>query len=434
MTAPDCDVLIVGAGPAGIAAAVRARSVSSHRVLLVDAGRSPGGQIWRPSAAIGPYRQQRAWLDRLARSGVETLARAAVFDVTTNDAGRFTILAERDGEPFILHARRVVLTTGARELFLPFPGWTLPGVVGVGGLQALLKSGVDLEKKRVVIAGSGPLLVAVGAAVARAGARVVVVAEQAPRRAVMRYLAGLWNRPSVVARAVAYRASLFGSAYRLGAWVTRAHGDLCVRAVEITDGSRTRWYDCDYLAIGYGLVPNTELARLIGCAVSADGIEVDRYQETSVPHAYAAGEPTGIGGVDLALIEGEIAGCAAVDRRDLAAALSRGRLARRRDAAALNRAFALRQELRALPRADTTICRCEDVSLGEVHGDWSARAAKLYTRVGMGACQGRICGSALHFLYGWTPDTVRPPTQPVLVSTLASGTASPSTAPDGVSH
>ena len=425
-TTRECDVLVLGAGPAGIAAAVRAKHAAPNaRVIVLDSGRSPGGQIWRASARRAPRGQHRLWQDRLVAAGAEVVNRATVYDLRCSAAGGFTAYAEREARPQRFVAHQVVLATGARELFLPFPGWTLPGVVGVGGLQALLKSGVDLRGKRVVIAGSGPLLIAVAASVRRAGARVVLVAEQASKRAVAAYLAGLWTRPGVLLRAVAYRAALGRASYRMGAWPVRAHGDVCVRAVDVADGRGKRSYDCDYLAMGFGLVPNTEMARLAGAQVNVDGVVVDAQQQTSVPGLYAAGEPTGIGGVDLAIAEGEVAGFAVAGRADLAARCHSRRDRRKRDALRLAAAFQLRDELRALARSDTTVCRCEDVALGDVHHDWAARQAKLYTRTGMGACQGRVCGPALHFLYGWTPDSVRPPTHAVLVSTLASADPPP---------
>jgi hypothetical protein len=146
-------------------------------------------------------------------------------------------------------------------------------------------------------------------------------------------------------------------------------------------------------------------------------VSVDATQATSVPQVYCAGEPTGIGGVDLALIEGEIAGLAAagqsVPQRLVATA------ARLRDyAAALQHAFALRPELRSLAQPDTIVCRCEDVRVGELDPRWSARQAKLYTRAGMGPCQGRVCGPALECLMGWTADSIRPPIQPARLASF----------------
>jgi NADPH-dependent 2,4-dienoyl-CoA reductase/sulfur reductase-like enzyme len=148
-------------------------------------------------------------------------------------------------------------------------------------------------------------------------------------------------------------------------------------------------------------------------------VTVNHRQETSVPGVFAAGEVTGIAGVALAVVEGEIAGAAAagVERPD--PSLVRRRHVLRGVARRLERAFAVRDEIRALARADTIICRCEDVRHGDVASLGDARQAKLYARAGMGACQGRVCGPALEFLFGWPAGTVRPPLEPARLSALS---------------
>jgi NADPH-dependent 2,4-dienoyl-CoA reductase/sulfur reductase-like enzyme len=148
---------------------------------------------------------------------------------------------------------------------------------------------------------------------------------------------------------------------------------------------------------------------LLGCAVKEGFVQVDDDQQTSIPGVYAVGELTGIGGLEKALIEGEIAGWTAANHADHAVGLHRQRARARRFVTLLGDAFALRDELRHLADDATIVCRCEDVSFGRLksHAGW--RDAKLQTRCGMGACQGRICGSALQFLFGWTSTSVRPP-------------------------
>jgi D-hydroxyproline dehydrogenase subunit alpha len=173
------------------------------------------------------------------------------------------------------------------------------------------------------------------------------------------------------------------------------------------------------LCTGYGLVPNVEVARLLGISTTAAGIGVDARQATSVPGVFAAGEVTGIGGVDLAVVEGEIAGAAAAGVARLDANLVRRRAALRDAAARLERAFALRSDLRALATDDTVVCRCEDVRRGAVASLRDSRQAKLHARAGMGACQGRVCGPALEFLFGWPAGAVRPPIAPARLSTLS---------------
>jgi NADPH-dependent 2,4-dienoyl-CoA reductase/sulfur reductase-like enzyme len=293
-------------------------------------------------------------------------------------------------------------------------------VLGVGAAQALLKSGLSFSGKTVVIGGSGPLLVAVASSLARAGARVAFVAEQAPRWAVLRFGAGLWRDPAIIRDALAYRRGFAGSPYRFGTWVVEARGEDRVREAVLTDGTRTWSIACDYLCSGFGLVPSTELARLFGCRIDGEAVAVDDRQRTSVEGVYCAGEPTGIGGVEKALTEGEIAGWSAAGRHRQAAALLPARRRLGGYARRMESAFALREELRRLPRPETTVCRCEDVPLSAFDRAWSAREAKLYVRAGMGPCQGRVCGPALRYLFGWESDSVRVPISPVSIDTLAS--------------
>ncbi|HEX7051789.1 MAG TPA: FAD-dependent oxidoreductase [Longimicrobiales bacterium] len=408
------DVAVIGAGPAGIAAAVRAADAGAS-VVVLDEGMRPGGQIWHHRTRAGLPRLARDWLDALDRSAATVVCGASVVDIEPG----FRLAAEVRGAPLTVDAGTVILATGARERFLPFPGWTLPGVVGVGGAQALLKSGASFAGKRIVIAGSGPLLLPVAASLARAGARIAIVAEQAPAAAVRRFGAGLWRTPGKIAQAARYRAAFRATRYAWGTWATRAAGDDAVREVTLTDGRHTWVEPCDVLCTGYGLVPSTELARLAGCAIDRGRVVVDARQRTSIPGIYCAGEPTGIAGVEASLIEGEIAGLAAVGRaRKAIERLDAARRRQRRFADRLDAAFAPRAELRSLAAADTIICRCEDVTAGRLRPEWSQRQAKLYTRAGMGPCQGRICGAALEHLFGWDAGTVRAPAVATRLATL----------------
>lgn len=416
MTRAACEVLVIGGGPAGIAAAARAAEQGA-RTLLVDEGLGPGGQIWRPARG-GRHRGEAArWIDRLARSGAAIRTNTSVVDIDDMSSG-FRVRAEQpDGSAFVADARTIVLATGARERFLPFPGWTLPGVVGVGGAQALIKSGLQVRGKRVVVAGTGPLVLAVAASLASHGARVRVVAEQAPRARVARFAAALWRAPSRAAQAAAYRIQLGTAPYSMGTWVSRADGGSRVESVTITDGRYTRTIACDFLCVAFGLVPNVELARFLGCDVDDVGVKVDDRQATSESRVLCAGEPTGIGGVELSLVEGEIAGATAAGGAAASRLLAR-RARLREESRALAAAFALRGEVLTLAAADTIVCRCEDVRMGELDRAWTFRQAKLYTRVGMGPCQARICGTALECLLGWPREAPRPPLQPVRVGAL----------------
>jgi NADPH-dependent 2,4-dienoyl-CoA reductase/sulfur reductase-like enzyme len=411
------DVVVVGAGPAGVAAAWAAAR-GGKAVGLVDDNPAPGGQIWRGAGDPGHTGHGAGlWLDRLARSGVAWVGPARVVARPSPGA----LLAETPEGTLTLAFDRLILAPGARERFLPFPGWTLPNVTGAGGLQALAKSGLAVEGRRVVVAGSGPLLLAVAAYLRRQGADVRLVAEQARWGRVTRFGLGLAGSPAKLAQALRLRLEVGGFRYRTGCWPAAAHGGDRLASVTMTDGRRTWDVPCDDLACGFGLVPNTELPSLLGCAVrDGDGaVVVDGSQRTTVDNVYCVGEATGIGGLEKSLVEGEIAGHAAAGREDEA----RGLLGRRDRAlafaASLDRAFALRDELKDLPRPETVVCRCEDVTWGRLAPHTSTRPAKLQTRCGMGPCQGRICGAALAFLKGWPPDTVRPPVFPARLESLA---------------
>ena len=419
-----CDVLVVGAGPAGLAAAYRAAQ-SGARVAVVDDNPAAGGQIWRGEQAKPASREAQAWFEKIRSLEIQLINGARVFQQP--QAG--TLLAETPAGVCELSYANLVLATGARERFLPFPGWTLPNVMGAGGLQALVKTGLPIEGKRVVVAGSGPLLLAVGAYLRGRGAEVLLIAEQASWGRLARFGLGLVLQSEKLAQAWGLRRSFSRKGakaqrkvrYLNGCWVVAAHGEEKLESVTLFRGGK-RWdVACDYLACGFHLVPNVELAELLGCVVENGCVRVDEFQQTTVPQVYSAGEATGIGGLELSLVEGEIAGLAAMGKRDDARALFPGREKHRRFAELLNRTFALREELKQLPAPETIVCRCEDVTFARLRAHDSWRAAKLQTRCGMGPCQGRICGGAVEFLFGWRTESVRPPVLPVRVESLIRG-------------
>jgi len=400
-----CDVLVVGAGPAGMAAAWRAAQ-SGLRVCIVDDNPAAGGQIWRG----GPPEAQ-VWFERIRSVDVEVINGARVFEQLRPG----TLLAETTSGVSELSYKSLVLATGARERFLPFPGWTLPNVMGAGGLQALVKTGLPIEGKRVVVAGSGPLLLAVAAYLRGHGADVSLIAEQASSMQLARFAVGLFSKRS---QAFELKRQPKGVPYRTGCWVTEAHGTEKLEAVTLVRSGKSWQVDCDYLACGFHLVPNVELAELLGCVLERGSVKVDEFQQTTVANVYSAGETTGIGGLELSLVEGEIAGLAAVGKHDAARQLFPVRDKQRKFAELLNRTFALRDELKSLSTPQTIVCRCEDVTLERLQRHTSWRAAKLQTRCGMGPCQGRICGSAVEFLFGWRAESVRPPILPVKIESL----------------
>lgn len=416
------DVLVVGAGPAGLAAAQAAASHGA-RVGLLDAQPRAGGQVWRHDVVAGvPRLARRSMAAVLTSIGVEWLAQTRVVLAETGG-----LLVEEPHRARRLEYAALVLATGARELLLPFPGWTLPGVTGAGGLQALAKQGWPLAGKRVVVAGSGPLLFAAAATARRHGARVLGIYEQVGRESVARFAVELWRWPGKLAQAMVLRTQLLGTGYHCGSVVRRALGTERVQAVEVEGPQGLQRMDCDLVAVGYGLVPDLRLAHMLGCASEPEGAHarvcIDGAQRTSVAGVYAAGEVCGIGGRDCARIEGAMAGHAAMGAQAETARLQARRQHARAFAAQLRRYFALGPQVRELAEADTVVCRCEDVPLRALDGYTDSRSAKLATRCGMGACQGRICGSALAELGRFPRRGNRPPLFPARISSLSSEAA-----------
>ena len=407
------DVAVVGAGPAGIAAALAAAD-SGRTVGLIDDNPAAGGQIWRAAYNSARPPASSTWFGRLQKSAVQIVRGTRVFHAANSE-----LAAESDDSAIQISYGKLILATGARELFLPFPGWTLPNVMGAGGLQALVKSGLDISGKRIVIAGTGPLLLAVAAYARKCGAKVIGICEQTTRPRMARFGLKMMLVPGKAAEAVRFAYDLRGIPHWTDCWPVAAFGNRRVETVRISREGQTSEIECDYLACGFHLIPNVELPRMCGCRLQENLVRVDEYQQTSVPGIFCAGEPTGIGGLDLALVEGEMAGYAATNWGDRAKHLFVKRVRFQKVVRILQEAFPLRPELKNLARPDTLVCRCEDVPherLSE-HGGW--RAAKLHTRCGMGPCQGRVCGPAAEFLFGWQNDSVRPPLFPVRCSSLA---------------
>ncbi|MBI2807057.1 MAG: FAD-dependent oxidoreductase [Planctomycetes bacterium] len=410
----EADVIVIGAGPGGIAAAVCAAE-AGRRVALIDDNPEGGGQIWRRDAGKPPPRLAADWLKRLDRNKVDVFTHTQIL----GSAGPGTLRADGPAGPRAVHHGRLILACGARERFVPFPGWTLPGVFGAGGLQALVKSGYAVRGQRIVVAGSGPLLLAVAAFLHEHDANVRLVAEQTPRGKLVRFGASLVLRqPAKIAEAIGLRWRVRGVPFRAGCWPLGCEGDGRIVAVTLTDGKNTWTEPCDALACGFGLVPNTELPRHLGCTLDRGSVRVDDLQQTTVPGVYAVGELTGIGGLDKALLEGQIAGWAATDQADRARTMQEARRKTPRFATLLEDTFSLRPELRELARDDTLVCRCEDVPFGVLKqfSDW--RDAKLQTRCGTGPCQGRVCGPAVEFLFGWVHESGRLPIFPTALGNL----------------
>ncbi len=383
-------IVVVGAGPAGIAAALRAQECGA-RVTVIDDNPNPGGQIWRGD-------DENSWVARFRSSGIPLLSSTRVVAV---DVEARSLLVETDGVSGRLSWKKLVLATGSREMFLPFPGWTLPGVFGVGGLQALAKTGLPVAGKRIVLGGTGPLLLAVGAYLRQHGADVKLIAEQANIQSLAGFAPELLRHPRKVLQGASLQWAIAGTPYRTGCWIDSAEGVNKLERVTVRSGRDIWTEDCDYAGVAWGLTPNTELLESLG---------------PEPEDVYVAGS----GEVDLSFVEGEIAGLNAAGYPERTVLLAPKLEKARGFAAALATTFALRDELRHLAKPDTIVCRCEDVTYGELRKFTSFRAAKLQTRCGMGPCQGRICGPANEFLFGWETGTVRPPVFPAKIATLFS--------------
>lgn len=444
---PEYDLAIVGAGPAGLAAAVTAADLGMS-VVVLDAAAAPGGQYYRhPAPGLGAARPEAlhdGWaafadlvrrLDRHTGTGkVRHLTNHHVWTVERGGSTAWTAHAVTgpDGPGqgrAAVTSRALLLATGSYERQLPFPGWTLPGVVGAGGAQAMLKSGLVLPGRRIVVAGSGPLLLAVAGSLAAAGAKVPAVVEAAGYAGYARNPRTLAANPGKLFEGAVHGAALLrhGLRPRTRSAVTEAHGTDRVEAVTVSRLDRDwrpvpgtgRRIACDALAVGHGLVPQLELATGLGCAThrTPDGtyaLVLDDRQRTSVPGVWAAGEAGGVGGAQLALAEGELAALtiAAVSRSAVrpdarrAVALRRTRSRLRAFAAVMAAAHRPGPGWPDWLSDDTDVCRCEEVPAGEVRaavadlGAHDARTVKLFTRAGMGWCQGRMCGPAVDCLAG----------------------------------
>jgi NADPH-dependent 2,4-dienoyl-CoA reductase/sulfur reductase-like enzyme len=409
-------VVVVGAGPAGIAAVWRAAQ-SQAQVTLIDPHPRPGGQIWLHADEAAAPKEAKPWLDKLDRLPVTRHFGSTVIDILPSVV---RVQSESGGLDHV-EFDKLILAPGAQELFLPFPGWTLPYIMGAGGALALLRGGMPVKGLRIVVAGSGPLLFAVAGKLAQAGARIIAISEQTSRRRLLGFGVGtLMHNPGKILEGIRHARHYLPSPFYTNTWIKEARGDSRVREVTLTNGKRLRRLECDLVACGFGLVSSGALAVLAGCDQQSGCTVVDRFQQTSVKNIFCAGEITGIGGVDLSVIEGEIAGLAAAGNESEASRCFPKLEKQRKFARWLNKSFALKAQLKDMPDEDTIICRCEDITYGQLKNLADQCSAKLYTRCGMGPCQGRICSNALKFLLGWDLNTVRPPVFPAKIGDLIS--------------
>ncbi|GGM16308.1 FAD/NAD(P)-dependent oxidoreductase [Nakamurella endophytica] len=468
---------VVGAGPAGLAAAVTAAE-SGMAVTVVDAGLRIGGQYWRHGAAgvaadadlhhdRAVFADLSARLDRAVAAGsVRLLLQHQVWALTREGDGGTTVLAVDRTDParpteIRVAANHLVLAVGAYDRQLPFPGWDLPGVMTVGAAQALLKGSGVVVGPRVLVAGTGPFLLPVAAGLAARGATVVGVHEAAHPAGWLRRLPALGAAPTKVAEAAGY-AAVFARhriPLRHRSVVVRAHGTDRVTAVtlarlssrgRVRPGTR-RTVPVDVLAVGYGFTAQSELPLQAACAVrvTPDGtvaVTVDDEQRTNNPRVLAAGEITGVGGAQLAVAEGLLAGAAAARSAGLRSHADVARARARRDrlrrfATAMHQVYPVPPAWLSQLDGDTVVCRCEEVTVADIDdairlGARDGRTVKLLSRSGMGWCQGRECGYATSCLtahrLGTEPDLAagadRPVATPVPLGLVARGGLHPAPA------
>lgn len=458
----ETEFAIVGAGPAGLAAALTAADAGAH-LTIFDEQPSPGGQIFRQPPAT--FREEGA--DRRPGHALRMAALAHPrirFELGTTVWG---ILDDRSlayssaAGGGRLRARQVLLAPGCYDLPVAFPGWTLPGVMSAGGIQTMVKSQHLLPGRRFLLAGAHPLLLLVAAQLLKAGAQLeaVVFAQQLDLWEGIAQLPRLWGHWSKLAEAMACWRTLrtHGVPIRFGQVIVRAEGGEEVERAVLARANRD-WsprpgteytVPVDTIGIGYGFVPSTELAAQAGAAMRWEPgqgvwvVEHDQAMRTSLPGLLVAGEATGVAGADVAIEEGRLAGLTAAEalgylspaeaehrRKAVTSSLSR----QQRFASVLDRLCAPRPGLFRLVTEQTTVCRCECLTAGAVQQALADHphlrttdSVKLLTRAGMGLCQGRYCGRTVAHLVAEAtaqPPTavgayrVRPPVKPIPIAHL----------------
>ncbi|WP_312795049.1 NAD(P)/FAD-dependent oxidoreductase [Tianweitania sp.] len=443
-------VVIIGAGPAGLSCA-NELSACGQRIVLIDDNINAGGQYFRqlpgsyhvtPDAKLLRDKQRFDELAKvLAKPSVHYLPSTTVWGTPSPMTIAY---AGRTGSGRI-KAGGIVIATGAQDRSLPFTGWTLPGVMSAGGCLNLAKAHGLVPSGRVVVAGNGPLVLVAAATMIAAGANVVRVVEaQSDFRLASAALAGLLAAPKILGIGIGYRKRIWtsGARFQTGFMVAEAKGVYDVTSVGIApvgfdgkpDRSRLEWIDAETLVTGYGLMPGTEAAKVFGCRMEYDaglnGVvpSRDASLRTSETGIYAIGDGAGIGGVEVAILEGRIAAHAILGSSapsELSAGYRKLDAYRRK----LNLAYRMPTALRAATD-ETIICRCEELSLGQIladpnRGRGSLNALKISSRLGMGRCQGRNCLHTASALMDLAPDAIethprmRPPIKPIPVGLMA---------------
>ena len=463
----DRQLVIVGGGPAGMAAAIAARQAGVDEVTVIDERAKLGGQIYkqfgtgwkvlRPELLGKDYVRGRKLIDAAEASGAEFLHDSVVWGIWDDRVA----LYEEGKEAGIIKAGKIILATGAYDRPVVFPGWTLPGVMTAGGAQSLIKTQKVIPGKRILMAGSGPLILAFSAQLHQYGANVVTVCEAAafpsPSSA-LRLLRAAPGNLGLLSDGLRYMAYLAGKRvpFLYAHMVVRAEGEGEVQRAVIAKVDHDwrpipgteRVLEVDTVCIGYGFFPSVELSRLCGCEHVYDEnlgghIPVrDEWMRTTVSGVLAAGDGTGVAGSLVAIEEGTLAGIAAamelekigrVEAERRAAPIRRRLAVLERFRHALNQTYAVGGGVYALATPDTLVCRCEEVTVAEILDSIVAESSdpnsvKSVTRAGMGNCQGRNCQRHIAALVAHRAGksveqvpmfTARPPVKPVPIGLVA---------------
>lgn len=426
----EMDILVVGAGPAGLSAALAARQ-SGASVVVLDERAQPGGQYYKPvatshtvsSPADPQFASGEALVEAARSAGVRIVQDAVVWGALAPDE----VLALIAGTARVFRPRRLILATGAFERANPVPGWTLPGVMTAGAAQTLARAYQVAPGKRIVVAGNGPLNFQLAADLVARGVQVAAVIESAPRPSAAQ-TGALLRALTTDCRSMLSGLQYLIALYRAGVRIFWSHtvsevlGTERVEYVRIAelgsggvpDTSETRPIDADTLCLGYGLIASSEIARALGCRLRFDprhvgtlAVETSEIGETSVAGVFATGDGAVVAGAPVAEASGKIAGFSAAAQLGFTQGSPEGSLgtpSRARRKLAQARAFqdALWRLFEAPPISfdqvtdDTTLCRCESLSFGRVRaeitgGVCSLGVLKRRTRLGMGRCQGRYC-------------------------------------------
>jgi|HigsolmetaAR206D_1030411.scaffolds.fasta_scaffold01038_8 Thioredoxin reductase len=465
-----CDLAIVGAGPAGMAAAIEAARLGLATVVL-DEQAEPGGQIYRGitnpplhdrSVLGSDYWHGAALADAFQRSGARREAGATVWAILPGElddgagpssapASYYDVGYSVDGQARLLHARHVLLATGAQERPFPIPGWTLPGVMTAGGAQILLKSSGLVPEGRTVLAGCGPLLYLLAWQYLNAGARIDALLDTTPAGQMWRALPYAWGflRSPYFAKGLRLlRAVKAAVPVVRGVDALQAQGSGRLESVRYL--ARGAWHTlpADYLLLHQGVIPNINLAHAAGVPhrwnddMACWEPQVDEWGATAVPHIGIAGDGAGIAGALAAEHRGRLAALEAAralgvidaQRRDREAAPIRATLRRATRGRAFFDALYRPADRLRRPEGDTIVCRCEEVTAEQVRsaarlGCQGPNQMKAFLRCGMGPCQGRFCAVTVTELIaqeqGRSPADVgvyrlRFPTKPMTLGEMAS--------------